>query len=179
MSKMANVSDKEFCIKSGIIRARWKQVSSTLLCSVDIILSYFAERFKEMPPFTKNIKIEVWNCALICAQKVFFFIFSKTACISSNCSEDYSTITCSAPYSTHQLSPRPLGIMPLFVERLKVYHLDRCPISSLNKTSAFWLYFHTHKWIYFTIQLYKLYTNVHRKKIYSLNNVTHTLHRQT
>ena len=36
------------------------------------------------------------------------------ACISSNRSEHYETITCSAPYSALRLSPRQLSIMPLF-----------------------------------------------------------------
>ena len=114
MSKIANVSNKEFCIKRWHWRPLWSQVSCIWLCSVDIVLSYFHERFDKMPSVTENPKFEVWNCALIGEQKMFLYIFFKTACILSNHSEFYETITFPAPYYALHLSPRQLGIMPLF-----------------------------------------------------------------
>ena len=101
-------------------------------------------------------------------KKVFFFIFSETACISSNHSWYYETITCSAPYSALQLSPRQLGILPLFC--WKYATLRSVPFRRTQWQPSDCIFMHPNEHTS-TIQLFKLHKTVHRNKNFIVKQV--------
>ena len=123
MSQMTDVSEKKLCM------IKWH-----------CILSYFAERFDEMPSVTENIKFEMWNCAPIGVWKAIFFIFFLAAWNSSNCSVNYK------PYLVLRIILSLNCLQDAQYNATFSLKVDRCPISPSNELLAFWLPFHAQKW---------------------------------